>query len=90
MRRKPRFAHLETEPALLDTQMADLTEVPGIDVRPGVSFPTSRVLHVPREVLGVLVGLDHVTNSESVDVDVWSTDVEGLGGELANEFTQCI
>jgi hypothetical protein len=64
--------------------MTDLAEIPSIDVRPGVSFPTSRVLHVSREVLGVLVRLDHVANSESVDVDVWSTDVESLGGEFAH------
>jgi hypothetical protein len=84
----PSLAYLKTEPALFDAQMTDLSEIPGIDVRPGVPFPTSRVLHVSREIFGILVRLDHVSDTESVNVHLGSTDVEGLGCELADELGQ--
>ena len=68
--------------------MTELTQVPSVDVRPRVSFPTSWVLQVSREILSILVRLDNVADSECVDVHLRMTDVERLGGEFTDEFGQ--
>jgi len=47
---------LEAEAAFLDHEIADLAEVPGVDVGPGVAFTGGRVVEVGGEVTLVYAG----------------------------------
>lgn len=59
---------LESQPAFLNTQIADLTQVTCIDVTPGIAFPSFRLVDNHREILLVLVRLDHISDPKGIDI----------------------
>lgn len=79
--------HLESQSALLDSQIANLTKVSGVDVAPGVALPRLGEVDVGREVTLILVRLNHVADAEGVDV-VLETTGKRTSGLLAADFGQ--
>lgn len=60
--------HLEPQPALPNRQVTDLPEISRVNVTPRVAFPGRGIPKVGGEVFLVFVRLDHVADSEGVDV----------------------
>ena len=73
------------QPVLLDRQMADLAQIPGVDVAPRIPLPGLGPADVGGEVAGVFVGFDHVADAEGVDVVVEAAG-EGAGEALAAQL----
>jgi hypothetical protein len=65
--------YLEPKSALLDTQIADLSQISGIDVGPGIALARWGVAEVCREVLSVFMGLNYVADTKGVDVSLVAT-----------------
>lgn len=59
---------LETQSIVLDAQVADLTEISRINVRPCVPFPGRWIVHVAGKVGLVLVRFDYITDAQRIDV----------------------
>ena len=82
-----RVEDLETQPIFLARQIADLPQVPCIDVAPGVPLAGLRLPDVPRKVPRVLVRLDHVADAQRVDVDAEAAR-KGARDALAAELAE--
>jgi hypothetical protein len=80
-----RVEHLESQPILLHTQIADLTEVSRVNVTPGIPLAHLGLVDVLGEVAFVLVRLDDVANAQGVDVGV-ETAGEASSYALAGEL----
>lgn len=76
---------LEAEVVFLHAQVANLAEIAGIDVGPGVALAHLGVLDVLGEVAGVLVGFDDVADAQGVDVCVEAAG-KATGYALAAEL----
>lgn len=59
---------LESQSTLLDRQITDLAQISGINIRPGIPLPRHGIVDIGFEISGVLMRLDDISNSESVDV----------------------
>lgn len=81
--------HFPPQPVLLDAQVADLAQIAGIDIAPGIPQPRLGLPDVLGEVLLVLVGFDDVADPKAVDV-VAEAVVEGAGGLLAADLGQSV
>lgn len=64
-----RVEHLEAQPILLHAPIADLAQVPRVNVAPRVPLARLGFAHEVREEGLVLVGLDDVADPQGVDVD---------------------
>jgi hypothetical protein len=84
-----RIKHLKSQPALLNRQITNLSQIPGIDITPGISLTRSRVGEKGGEVFGVFVRLYHVSDSEGVDV-VLEAAGERACCFLAADLGECI
>lgn len=63
-----RVEHLKAEPIFLHAKIAYLTQVSGIDIRPRIPLPAARIFDIIWEIALVLMRLDHVTDSQGVDI----------------------
>jgi hypothetical protein len=63
-----RIEHLEAQPIFLHAKVANLAQIPRVDITPRVPLPARGVAHVLGEVPRVLVRLDHVADAQRVDV----------------------
>jgi hypothetical protein len=81
--------HLESQPTLLDCQVTDLSQVPGVNVTPCISLTRSRVGEIGWEVLGILMRLNDISDSESVDV-VLEASGEGASCLLTTNLRECV
>lgn len=71
---------------LLDAQIADLTQVAGINVRPCIALSGLWFADNVGEVSLVLVRLDHIANAKDVDVAVVEAAREGSCGLLTADL----
>lgn len=81
--------HLEPQSTLLDGQITDLSQIPSIDITPCISLTGCRVRKVGGEVSLVLMRLDDVSDSQSVDV-ILEASGEGAGCLLAADLGKCV
>ena len=80
-----RVEDLEAQAILAYREMADLTQIPGVDVAPSVALPRLGPADVAREVARILVRLDHIPNAEGVDVVVEAAR-EGAGDAFTTQL----
>lgn len=78
--------NLKAQAILLDAQIADLTQVAGIYVRPCITLSGLWFADDVGKVSLVLVGLDHVANAKDIDVAVVETAGEGSCRLLTADF----
>jgi hypothetical protein len=81
--------HLEPQTTLLDGQITDLSQIPSIDITPCISFTGCRIGEVGGEISFVLMRLDDISNSESVDV-ILEASGESAGCLLAADLGKCV
>jgi hypothetical protein len=63
-----RVKYLESNPALLDCQVTNLTKVSGIDITPCVSLSRRRIAEIGWEIPLVFVRLYYVSDAECIDI----------------------
>jgi hypothetical protein len=80
---------LESQPALFDRQVTDLSQVSGIDITPRISFTRSGIGEIRREIFRILVWFDNISNSKSVDV-VFKASGEGSCCFLTADLGKCV
>jgi hypothetical protein len=80
---------LESQPALFDRQVTDLSQVSGIDITPRISFTRSGIGEIRGEVFRILVWFDNISNSKSVDV-VFKASGEGSCCFLTADLGECV
>jgi hypothetical protein len=80
-----RIKHLKTQPILLHTKIADLPQIPRINITPRIPLTHRRIINVRREVARILMRLNHVTNAQGIDVSVEAAR-KAAGHALAAEF----
>ena len=78
--------NLKAQTILFDTQIADLTQVTGVNVGPCISLSALGLADDVGEVSLVLVGLDYVADAEDVDVAVIEAAGEGSRGFLTADL----
>jgi len=84
-----RIKHLKAQPTLLNRQITNLSQIPGIDITPGISLTRSRVREKGRKVYGIFMRLNHVSDSEGVNV-VFEAAGESACCFLAADLRECI
>jgi hypothetical protein len=80
-----RIKHLKPKPILLHTEIANLPQIPRIDITPRIPLTHRRIINVCRKVARVLMRLNHVTNAQGIDVSVEAAR-KAAGHALAAEF----
>jgi hypothetical protein len=80
-----RIKHLKSQSVFLDTQIANLAQIPCVDVAPRIALAHRRIINVFREIALVLVRLDDVADAQRVNVGVEAAR-ETAGHALAAEF----
>ena len=78
--------NLKAQAILFDAQIADLTQVTGVNVGPCISLSALGFADDGWEVSLVLVGFDYVTDAQDVNVAVVEAAGEGSCGFLAADF----
>ncbi|ENN85694.1 hypothetical protein RHSP_09762 [Rhizobium freirei PRF 81] len=80
--------HLETETALFDTEMNDLTEIASVDIAPGDPLANFTIGEIFGKTL-IFVRLDDIADTQRVDVDAEAFG-KGAGGLLVHDLGQAV
>jgi hypothetical protein len=84
-----RIEDLEPKPVLLDSKIAYLPKISSIDVGPRISLSELGVVDVLGEIALILVRLDHVADSKSIDVGVESS-CKASGASFSYQLGYCV
>ena len=77
---------LEPQPVFPHAEIADLAQIPRIDVAPGIPFPGLGLFDIVGKIPFVFVGLDDVAYPQGVDIGAWKAAREAPRTALAAQF----
>lgn len=63
-----RIKHLKPQPTLRHTPIANLPQIPCIDIAPRIALPRLWRLQIAREIARILVRLDHIADAQRIDI----------------------
>ena len=77
---------LKTQSILLHTKVTNLTQISSVDLTRGIPLPRLRLVHVIWEISLVLVRLDQIAYSQSIDISSGKSPCETPGTTLSTQL----